>query len=111
MVKVDFEFRRNIVYGLLELSKQNLLSNKDKNEFFKIVNNLDERTQIQKHRFCLLYNLYAEEKNSYILSEIARMEIVRPSAVKQSVARVRNSLVNANDEDIMKLFEILKKYK
>lgn len=111
MVKIDFEFKRKIVYDLLELAKKDLLKDADKKKIVNIVNSLERRTESQKYRFCLLYNLYVDEKNKYILSEIARKENVRPSAVRQSIARIRNSLVNSTDENLNILYEILKEYK
>ena len=110
VVKVEYEFIRKKLDCLLEIAKQNKLSVLDKNAILKIVNNLEKRTEVQKRRFCILYNLYVNQKAQYSLSDIAREDGVRPSAVKQSVARVRNSLVNMDDEQLKKLFKILKKY-
>lgn len=105
VVKVEYEFIRKKLDCLLEIAKQNKLSVLDKNEILKIVNNLEKRTEVQKRRFCILYNLYVNQKAQYSLSDIAREDGVRPSAVKQSVARVRNSLVNMDDEQLKKIIQ------
>lgn len=89
---MNIEERSDVVYQIIELARNNLLN------------------EIQKQKFLLYYNLNQNQQNTYGLSEIARMYNVTPNAIRCSVGRIRNALVNLQDERILALKEILEDY-
>lgn len=105
---MNIEERSNVVYQILELARNNLLNEIQKQKLYNIVINLNNRTENQKQRFLLYYNLKKNQQNTYRLIDIARIYNVTPNAIRCSVGRIRNALVNLQDEEILDLKEILK---
>jgi hypothetical protein len=108
---LNIEERSDVVYQIIELAKNNLLNEDQKQKIYDIVINLDNRTGIQKERFLLYYNLKINQQNTYRLCDLARKCNVSPNAIRCSVGRVRNSLVNLVDNKILKLQEILNEFR
>ena len=104
---MNIEERSDVVYHILELAKNNLLNEVQKQKFYDIVMNLDNRTENQKQRFLLYYNLNVNQEQIYRQCDLARLYDVSPNAIRCSVGRIRNALVNLQDENILILKEIL----
>lgn len=104
---MNIEERSGVVYQILELAKNNLLNETQKEKLRDIVRNLNNRTENQKHRFLLYYNLKKNQQNTYGLTDLARLYNVTPNAIRCSVGRIRNALVNMQDKKILVLKEIL----
>lgn len=104
---MNIEERSDDVYQILELAKNKLLSETQKQKLYNIVMNLDNRTENQKQRFLLYYNLKQNQQNTYGLTDIARLQNVTLNAIRCSIGRIRNALVNMQDEKILVLKEIL----
>lgn len=104
---LNIEERSDDVYQILELAKNKLLNETQKQKLYNIVMNLDNRTENQKQRFLLYYNLKQNQQNTYGLTDIARLQNVTPNAIRCSIGRIRNALVNMQDEKILVLKEIL----
>lgn len=100
----------NIVYELLELLKANKISNTSKKKIYIMVNNMNNRTDNQKEKFCMFYNLLEKEKQNYRLCDMARYYNCTSSNIRSSIGRIRNSLVNTNEENILIMKNILKEY-
>lgn len=100
----------NIVYELLELLKANKISNTSKKKIYIMVNNMNNRTDNQKKKFCMFYNLLEKEKQNYRLCDMARYYNCTSSNIRSSIGRIRNSLVNTNEENILIMKNILKEY-
>lgn len=104
---MNIEERSDVVYQILELAKNKLLNETQKQKLYNIVMNLDNRTENQKQRFLLYYNLKQNQRNTYGLTDIARLQNVTPNAIRCSGGRIRNALVNMQNEKILVLKEIL----
>lgn len=107
-MNLNIEERSDVVYHILELAKNNLLNEVQKQKFYDIVMNLDNRTENQKQRFLLYYNLNVNQEQIYRQCDLAKLYNVSPNAIRCSVGRIRNALVNLQDEGILALKGILK---
>ena len=110
-MKLNIEERSDVVYQILELEKNDWLNEVQKQKIHDIVIKLDNRTENQKQRFLLYYNLNVNQKQIYRQCDFARLYNVSPNAIRCSVGRIRTALVNLQDEGILDLKEILKDYK
>lgn len=107
---LNIEEISDVVYQILELAKNNLLDEIQKQKLRAIVLNLDNRTDNQKQRFLLYYNLKKNQQNTYGLTDVSRLHNVTPNAIRCSIGRIRNALVNLQDEKILAIKEILEDY-
>ena len=99
-----------MVYELLELLKANKLDDIQKKKIYEIVKSLTNRTEKQKERFFRFYNLLEDENKDYRWCDMARYYNCAPNCIRSSVARIRNSLINTNKENIAIMENILKEY-
>ena len=88
----------NIVHTLLDFAKRNILDFKQKDNFFKVVMSLKEKTQKQKERFIMFYNLDKNNNEEYTLSKLAKYNNCTSSAVKFSITSVASKLANLKDD-------------
>lgn len=88
--------QKEVSYELLE---NNLISAEDKEKVAKIVDSLDKGTDKQKLRFKTLYHLLPNLPVCYTLDAYAKLEGCTVNAIKGSIARVRNRLINRSTED------------
>ena len=94
-------FFKNLKDGKISEEKKRLL--------YDLVINLDNATELQKERFILVYNLQSIPNIKYNISNIARKQNCSPSAVKYSIGRIRNYLINLKSEKKDIFREIVKK--
>lgn len=98
------------IYKLLDNLEKDLVSIEDKKTFAHIVDSLDKGTEKQKLRFKTHYHLLPELPVFYTMSAYAKFEGCTLSAIRISIERVRNRLVNrSTDEDIKCIKEINEK--
>ena len=107
---LNIEERSDVVYQILKLANNNLLDEIQKQKLRAIVLNLNNRTDNQKQRFLLYYNLKKNQQNTYGLTDVSRLHNVTPHAIRCSIGRIRNALVNLQDEKILAIKEILEDY-
>lgn len=105
-VNYNHSTRVMIIDKLLEISKQNLLNAKQKEIVRNFVNCLNNRTENQKNRFIMFYNLIDSDKKTR-LCDIARQSNRSVSAIRCSIMRVRTALIRMENEDIFILKTIL----
>ncbi len=98
--------RVEIVDRLLEISKQNLLNTEQKSKIRTIVNSMSKRTENQRNRFILYYNLIPTETKAR-LCDLAKACNCSTSAIRSSVMRIRNNLIHVENEDMFILQTIL----
>ena len=108
---MNIEERSDVVYQILELAKSNSLSVEHKKKIYDIVMSLNNRTENQKQRFLLFYNLNVNQEQTYRQCDLARLYNVSSNAIRCSVGRIRNALVNLRDERMVVLKDILEDYK
>ncbi len=104
---MNIEERSDVVYQILELAKSNSLSVEHKKKIYDIVMSLNNRTENQKQRFLLFYNLNVNQEKTYRQCDLARLYNVLANAIRCSVGRIRNALVNLRDERMVELKDIL----
>lgn len=78
--------------------KHGWISEEKKKILYDLVISLKNATELQKERFILIYNLKSENNIRYNLSSLARKQNCFPSAIKYSISRIRNFLINLNDD-------------
>ena len=85
---------RNEIYEKLYsyIYKSNYRLNKTKEEILK------EKTQKQKERFIMFYNLDKNNNEEYTLSKLAKYNNCTSSAVKFSITSVASKLANLKDD-------------
>lgn len=84
------------------------ITNKEKKILYDLVINLGNRTEIQKARFLLYYNLFPKQKEQYNFSSLATKYKCSSSAIRFSVSRIRNGLVNLNEDKREIFFKLVK---
>ena len=95
--------------------KMGLVSSESKKRLYELVMGLEKSTQCQKERFILLYSLNPNQKEKYNYTSLGRKEGCTGTAIKNSVSRMKNILVNLEDDKreiflhIIKDDEILEK--
>ena len=87
--------------------KRGWVSEEKKKMLYDLVLSLDTATELQKKRFILAYNLKSEPNIRYNLSSIAKRQNCSPSAIRYSVGRIRNFLVNLSDEKMSIFLNII----
>lgn len=102
--------KSDMVYELLDLLKKNKLNDSQKNTILNIVKGLTNRTENQKERFFRFYNLLEGENKNYRLCDMALFYNCTPGCIRVSVGRIRNSLINSNEETITMLKNIWEEY-
>lgn len=110
MIIIEYEERRSIVYPLIEAAKENKLNEQQKARFYNVVKNLETGTEQQKERFLIFYNLELGQTQNYRLCDLSRKFNCSSSAIRFSIFRIRNRLVNSNDETLLILKKILEDY-
>lgn len=107
---MEIDKNSDMVYELLELLKANKLNDIQKSKIKELVKSLSNRTEMQKERFFRFYNLIEGENKNYRLCDMARYYNCTPGCVRVSINRIRNSLINTNEENITIMKNILEKY-
>lgn len=89
--------------------KHGWVSEEKKKMLIDLVMSLEQATIIQKERFISVYNLYSLPGIKYNLSRVAKEQNCSNSAVRSSVVRVKNFLVNLKNVEKKYIFsEIIK---
>lgn len=102
--------RSTEIYKLLDNLDKDLVSMEDRRTFAKIVDNLNKGTEKQKLRFKTHYHLLPELPVFYTISAYAKFEGCTLNAIRISIERVRNRLINCStEEDIICIKEINKR--
>lgn len=102
--------REKEVYKLIENLQNNFVDIEDKERIAKIVDDLKDNTDKQKLRFKTFYHLLPNLPVCYTISAYAKLEGCNANAIKSSIARVRNRLINrSTPEDIDCIKEINQK--
>lgn len=89
---LNYKEKGKIVDKLIKLMEKSLLNVNQKKVIRKIVNNLENTTEIQKDRFILFYGLDEERCETRKLREIAAKYNCTTTAIRQSVITVKNKL-------------------
>lgn len=108
-VKFIFDERTDIVYNLLELLRNNCFNDIQKQKICNILNNIQEKTQIQLERFELFYNLQQDNK-TYKLCDLAKKYNCSSGAIRTSIGHIRARLIRIKDVDMYVLKSILNDY-
>lgn len=107
---MDYTEREKEVYKLIKNLQNNFVSAKDKEKIAKIVDSLKDNTDKQKLRFKTFYHLLPNLPVCYTMGAYAKLEGCNVNAIKSSISRVRNRLINRSTiEDISCIREINKK--
>lgn len=88
--------------------KKGLIKDETRKRLYKLVINLNKRTEKQKERFILLYNLKPNQKEKYNGTSLANEQGCTLSAIKYSVIRVKSNLVNLKGEEKRIFLDIIK---
>ena len=88
--------------------KHNWVSKEKKKKLYELVIGLENATNLQKERFISVYDLQCVFNRKYNLSHIAKKQNCSSSAVRYSVSRIRNFLVNLQDERKTIFLQIIK---
>lgn len=107
---MEHEEKSNIVYDVLDILLEKEISADDKVTLIEIVKSLDKKTELQKQRFLIFYNLVENSNKGNRLCDIARSENKTPSAIRTSIGKIRSELTRIDDKKILKMKEILEKY-
>lgn len=107
---MEFEEKRDMVYELLDLLKENKLNEVQKQTIKNIVKGLKNRTEKQKERFYMFYNLLESENKNYRLCDMAELYNCTSSCIKFSISRIRNNLINADESNLAIMKKILNEY-
>lgn len=83
--------------------KNGWVSPKEKKMLYELVINLNNRTNCQKERFILFYNLKQEQTEKYNYTSLGKIQNCSGSAIKYSISRIKNALANL-DEERKKIF-------
>lgn len=103
----DLDKRKNTIKQLIFYMKQGNLTDADKEQLFKIVQNI-RKSEIQKRRFYMIYSLGPNigEHNSY--KKLAHYYECSPSAIRNSVKSVEYSLIYISRREMRILEDIVK---
>ena len=78
--------------------KKGLISNEKKKDLYDLVISLNDRTDLQKERFIIMYNLKSNLDIKYNFTSLAKEQNCSCSAIRTSIARIRSALVNLKDD-------------
>lgn len=102
-----------MIYELLDLLRANKLNDSQKNKIYEIVKKLPNRTELQKERFSIFYNLIKinsiDPKNRKC--DIAKYYKCTGSCIRISINRIRSALIITTDENFSIIENILKEYR
>lgn len=91
------------VHKFIKYIRKDNLSTKKKHKLYFIVKNLKLRTNTQKDRFLLYYNLVPNQKmRNPTLKDIGNLYNCTSSAVRHSILRVTTSLCKLENESTRK---------
>lgn len=85
-----------LVHNFLDSIRTGNISRRKIIEFLNFVNNLDKGTEIQKRRFIMFYDFISIARLE-TLTTVAKKENCTYSAIRNSVNRITNILVNLKD--------------
>lgn len=105
VIKISNDENCKVIYKLIDYFKANKLNNSQKQIICDIIMSLKNKTENQKIRFIMYYNLEPSQLQKYSLSSIGRYFKCSASAIRFSVVAIKNALVNLDDERC----EVLKK--
>lgn len=77
--------------------KREKLSTENQNTLYNLVTNLEGRTKNQKMRFLLYYKLIPDQEQTYNFTTLAKNQNCSVPAIRFSVGRIRNGLINLSD--------------
>lgn len=102
----DFQERRETIQNLINLLRENILSDEQKNEVYEIVKNIN-KTRLQKRRFCMYYGLgpNLHEHNTY--KKIADFYDCSPNVIRDSVISTATGLYRIPDKQMKVLKDIV----
>lgn len=96
-----------IVYRLIDFLKANKLNDMQKKTVYNIIMSLENKTEKQKIRFVMYYNLDTSQTKKNSLSSIGEYFKCSASAIRFSIVAVRGALIRLNDDRIIALKEVL----
>lgn len=111
MINISEDYKIEIVHKLIEILKEKELNNVQKKTLYDIVMNLEKKTDSQKNRFIMYYNLDPNQKEKYNLTSLGKRFSCTSSAIKYSVLSIRHELVKLDDSIISKLKELIQQLK
>ena len=86
------------------------ISKEDQKILYDLVINLENKTEIQKNRFLLYYNLDStQNEKEYNFSTLAKECGCSSPAVRFSISRIRNGLVNLKEKEREKFLNLVEK--
>ncbi|MBR0491814.1 MAG: hypothetical protein IJJ82_07230 [Clostridia bacterium] len=107
---MEFNERCDMVYELLELLKDNKLNNSQKRKIYEIVKGFTNRTEKQKERFFLFYNLDEGENKNYRLCDLALLYNCTSGCIRTAIGRIRYNLIYSDAESLAIMKDILEEY-
>lgn len=105
-----FTDKKDLVGWLLDYMKQYNISNKHKEQVYRVVLKLPKKTNLQKARFIRYYGLQPTEFKKETLSAISKDQNCTPNAVRSSVIAIRIATFRIHDEDFSILEKIYEEY-
>ena len=108
---MKFEERHEIIYNVLSLAKNNELNNTQKQRLYDIIESLKDKTEIQKRRFYLFYNLKNGQTQQYRICDLAKLDNCSSSRIRQSLNRIKVALLGVQDEILLALKKIIEECK
>lgn len=82
----------------LKKVKKGMISAEEKNTLYLLVMQLKNRTETQKERFLLYFNLKPNESNNYKFTELGKIQGCSSNAIRYSIIRIRSALANLKHE-------------
>lgn len=107
---LNYKEKGKIVDKLIKLMEKSLLNANQKKVIRKIVNNLENTTEIQKDRFILFYGLDEERCETRKLREIAVKYNCTTTAIRRSVITVKNKLSRL-EKDVKLIAKVIQECK
>lgn len=98
--------RYYIVEDILEFAKKNLLSDTQKQQVCKVLNNMKNKTDIQLERFMMFYNLKDNEKQ-YRKCDLARLYNCSPNVISATLNKMSVKLKRIDEVDMLVLKNIV----
>lgn len=107
MINISNDSNSNIVHKLLYYFRNNKLNASQKQTIYNIVMSLEDKTEMQKTRFIMYYNLDQFQTEKYSMQKIGNYFKCSASAIRFSILTLRRALINLNDNRIIVLKEVL----
>ena len=105
----DIEHRINVVDKILKILKLGILNKKEKQEIYELVKSIN-KTELQKERFYIIYNIGPNENDHNTYNKAASFYNCTTGAVRSSVISVIVALYHLSDNKFSILENIFKKY-